>query len=126
MRLTLAPWSANPTWMPKKPNEMFHSPQKPSSGLVLVIPPPSRSIVLPPPHALTIGARRHPEAFVEPRGEMRRAREAEAVGDVGDRRARRQYSPRRKVKPVGAGSTGEIHAQRETQREWQMSRRKDE
>src|SRR3546814_8082087 len=90
---------------------MFHSPQKPSSGFVLFIPPPSRSIVLPPPHALTIGARRHPEAFVEPRGEMRRAREAEAVGDVGDRRARRQYSPRRKVQPVGADIIGEIHAE---------------
>lgn len=25
-RLMLAFWSANPIWIPKKPNEMFHSP----------------------------------------------------------------------------------------------------
>src|SRR6476659_4491299 len=36
IRLMFAFWSANPIWMPKNPNEMFHSPASDCRGLSIV------------------------------------------------------------------------------------------
>ena len=42
MRLMFEFWSANPIWMPKKPNEMFHKPAKDCRGFSMtgMISPP--------------------------------------------------------------------------------------